>query len=291
MIFNQIVGYQEKQIIINNAKEYLKQKRERQIQKMNEHNKLIEKRNKYNKMNTDFILKNKYNSIIPLIFYTSWHTKELPPKMKENYDLLVETNPEFTHYLFDENDCREFIKNNFDNQVLYAYNSLIPCSYKSDLWRYCVLYKTGGIYMDIKYKCVNGFKLVALTEDEFFVRDRPYHMSYNALICVKPGNEILLKCINNIVENVNKKYYGPNSLSPTGPALLGSFFSLEDIDNMKIYFTDVSFTDNNIEEFMVYNNKVILKYYDGYRIEQAKYQKNKRYGELWDDRNIYYNYK
>lgn len=250
------------------------------------HNKKV-KLQHYKEMNTDFNIKNEYNSIIPLNFYTCWHTKILPPKMKENYDLLVKLNPEFTCNLFDEDECREFIKNNFNKDILDAYNNLIPCSYKSDLWRFCVLYKNGGIYMDIKYKCVNNFKLIALTEKEYFVRDRPKHMTYTALIAVKPENPIMLKCIRKIVENVKKKYYGFCSLCPTGPGLLGSFFSLEEIKNMEIYFTDITLENNSNIQCMVYMNKVILKYYDGYRKEQAKYQKRKYYADLWRERNIY----
>ena len=79
--------------------------------------------------------------------------------------------------------------------------------------------------MDIKYKCVNNFKLIALTEKEFFVRDRPSNTTYTALIVVKPQNPIMLKCIYKIVSNVKKKYYGKSSLDPTGPGLLGTCFS------------------------------------------------------------------
>ena len=32
-------------------------------------------------------------------------------------------------------------KNNFDYNVLYAYDSLVPISYKADLFRFCILYK------------------------------------------------------------------------------------------------------------------------------------------------------
>lgn len=251
------------------------------------HKENLQKINLYNQININFKVKDNYNSIIPLNFYTCWHTKDLPPLMKANYDLLVKQNPEFTHHLYDENDCREFIKNNYDSNVLNAYNSLIPCSYKSDLWRCCVLYKNGGIYMDIKYKCVNDFKLIALTEAEYFVRDRPIGMTYNALIVVKPESQIMLKCINQIVKNVRTKFYGPTCLSPTGPGLLGSFFSLEEIQKMKIYFTDTILTNNQCEEYMVFNKTIILKYYNDYRKEQLKFQKLKRYGSLWDERKIY----
>ena len=276
-------------IFVNKKENFLK--REEKIKILKEqivkHNEKVKQITLYNELNKFWEVKNTYKSIIPLNFYTCWHTKDLPPLMKENYNLLVEQNPEFTHHLYDEDDCRNFIKNNFDDDVLHAYNSLIPCSYKSDLWRYCVLYKNGGIYMDIKYKCANNFKLIALTESEYFVRDRPTHMTYTALIVVKPENQIMLKCINQIVKNVKDKFYGSSCLSPTGPGLLGSFFSLEEIQQMKIYFTDTIIEDNVYEEYMVFNNILVLKYYKDYRKEQAKFQKKKRYGDFWVERNIY----
>ena len=70
--------------------------------------------------------KNSYNSVIPLTIYQTWYTKDLPPKMHENVELLKKQNPEFEHFLYDDNDCRKFIKENFDKDVLNAYDSLIP---------------------------------------------------------------------------------------------------------------------------------------------------------------------
>ena len=61
-----------------------------------------------------FKLKENYNSIIPLKIYQTWYTKNLPNHMKDAVELLKNTNPEFEHYLFDDNDCRNFIKNNFN---------------------------------------------------------------------------------------------------------------------------------------------------------------------------------
>ena len=283
MIIKPIISQQEKERQIMLLKEQIKTK----MEQINNHNQKVRKLKLYKQMNVDFPIKNKYNSIIPLHCYTCWHTNVLPPLMKQNYDMLVQQNPEFTHHLFDENDCREFITENFDKEVLDAYNRLLPCAYKADLWRYCVLYINGGIYMDIKYKCANNFKLIALTEQEYFVRDRPKNMIYNALIVVKPENNIMLKCIHQIVKNVKTKFYGPSALSPTGPGLLGSFFTSEEIENMELYFTDVVLENNTCEDFMVYKNTIIFKYYDEYRNEQSKYQKNKYYSKLWDLRQIY----
>lgn len=66
-----------------------------------------------------YTTKTTYNSIIPLKIYQTWYTKNLPPKMKERVELLKVDNPQFEHCLFDDNDCREFIKNNFQ-QMFYT---------------------------------------------------------------------------------------------------------------------------------------------------------------------------
>jgi mannosyltransferase OCH1-like enzyme len=275
-----------KQDLAKKRKELVDNIIKKKKEEFEKHNLDIKKMERYNELNVKFDIKENYNSIIPLDFYTCWHTKELPPLMKENYDQLVLQNPELKFHLYDETECRQFIQDNFDLDLLKSYNSLIPCSYKSDLWRFCVLYINGGIYMDIKYKCINNFKLVALTEKEYFVKDRPINTTYTALIVVKPENPIMLKCINTIVSNVKRKYYGANALCPTGPGLLGTFFSKQDFEDMELYFTDTT-TEQFKKDYMVYKHTIILTYYDEYRNEQKQYQKYKYYSKLWDERKIY----
>ena len=138
--------------------------------------------------------------------------------------------------------------------------------------------------MDIKYSCVNGFKFVDLTENEQFVRDYLVSNTYTALIVALSGNQILFKCIRQIVENVKNKYYGNSSLSPTGPALLGNYFTQEEKNAMEMYH---SLIESINRYYIVKGDRIILRFYDGYRDEQAKTQKLKHYGQLWNEKNIY----
>ena len=248
--------------------------------------------NYFVKNSSVFRLKENYNSVIPLDVYTCWHTKDLPPLMKQNYEKLISDNPKMTFHLYDENECREFIKERFKPDVLHAYDSLIPCSYKSDLWRYCILFIKGGIYMDIKFQCVNNFKLISLTEQEHFVRDRdPPGGTLTGLIVCKPGNGILFNCIRQIVNNVQTKFYGENALCPTGPNLLGLFSSKREKKMMAMYFENA--TANGRDNYYIALNRglkndiIILKMYDEYRDEQKIYQKNPYYANLWNEKRIY----
>jgi hypothetical protein len=141
--------------------------------------------------------KNVYKPIMPLNIYQTWLTKDLPQAMRLRVERLKRQNPRFKHYLYDDEDCRQFIKNNFDTEVLNAYDRLIPGAYKADLWRLCVLYKWGGIYLDIKLNCINGFRLIELTEKNHYVKDRPPKSIFYSLMASAPGNNFLLKGITN----------------------------------------------------------------------------------------------
>jgi mannosyltransferase OCH1-like enzyme len=237
----------------------------------------------YNKQYNYF--KNYYNSVIPLDIYQTWFTKDLPAKMRERVELIKAQNPRFTHHLYDDNDCREFIQTHFKPDVLDAYDRLIPGAYKADLWRLCVLFINGGIYMDIKFCCVNGFKLIELTEREHFVKDRPLNSVYNALMACKKGNMFLYKSIRQIVENVKNKYYGETPLSPTGPKMLGAVM----LHNKLGINMDMIHYDGG--GYIIYKNIFVIsteypQYNDERNLQNNKINK-KRYDKMWEERNIY----
>lgn len=234
--------------------------------------------------NIRYPMKQTYNSIIPLNIFQTWHTKLLPPLMQETVTIIKKVNPKFNYYLFDDNDCRQFIKNNFDKDVLYAFDSLIPGAYKADLWRYCVLYKKGGIYLDIKYRPYNGFQFINLTEKEHLVLDADGDGIYNALMVCLPNNEMLWKAIQTIVHNVKTRYYGTNSLEPTGPKLIWALLNEQDKQSLDMSHK-VHYSIEN--RFIYFGNYPVFKSYNGYVNEHHLYKKNEHYSILWRKKKIY----
>ena len=233
---------------------------------------------------------------IPLNVYQTWRTKDLPPKMKECVNTLKKNNPEFNYYLYNDNDCRNFIKTYFNNDVLDAYDTLIPGAYKADLWRYCVLYINGGIYLDIKFYTVSPFKLIDLIDKEYFVKDykKSGHGIYNAFMICKKGNTKLKDCINYIVYNVKNRYYSTSTLSITGPLLLRYFFTKSEFDNLELYLGDKKNNCNKssnccpYKHCIYYKNTPILSIYNEYRnITEIGTNNQPSYDKLWHDRKIY----
>jgi mannosyltransferase OCH1-like enzyme len=229
-------------------------------------------------------IKSQYNTVIPLNIYQTWHTKNLPILMQKTVNNIIKNNPAFNYQLFDDNDCREFIKNNFDKDVLNAFDSLVPGAYKADLWRYCILYKNGGIYLDIKYEPINNFKFINLIEKEHWVLDADKYCIYNALMVCKPNNIILLKAINKVVENVKKRFYGISALHPTGPMMLSSFFTNDERKSFDMYHDFYLTIDHR---FIFFNNYVVFKSYNNYLNEHNNNKKVDYYGTLWSNNKIY----
>lgn len=222
---------------------------------------------------------NEYRTV-PLHIFQTWHTLRLPPFMSKCVNQLKQFNPEFTHHLYDDEMCKTFIREHFEADVVRAYDTFIPGAYKADLWRYCILYVYGGIYVDIKYQCVPPFKLIELTHQETYVRDREYAKIdgvYQALLVCYPKNPILYSCIRKMVAYAQENFYGQTCLF-VGPHLVSSYFSKQDMAEMTL-----SFVGTGIDR----HGKIILREYPEYRGEVAKYAKRKHYSELWLQRNIY----
>jgi hypothetical protein len=138
-----------------------------------------------------------------------------------------------------------------------------------------------------------------LTEKEYLVRDLPISGNgiYNALMICKPGNKLLWKAIQNIVENVSTLFYGTSTLEPTGPLLLKNIIDKEislspELIHREIYCRNKNADDYKTQYYIYDSNNIpILTFSNQYRELQNELFKNtgsKPYYILWKTRNIYY---
>jgi mannosyltransferase OCH1-like enzyme len=167
-------------------------------------------------------------SKIPKKIFQTWETKHISPEFQQIVNFWKILNPEYEYCFYDKNDREIFIKENFEERIYNAYCKIIPGAFKADLWRYCILYKYGGVYADIDTLCLSGIDKF-LTEDiEFMVpidlNTNPVegqHNLFNTFIASVPGNPILLNAIERIATNVENKRIPPSRLDFCGPGLLG----------------------------------------------------------------------
>lgn len=148
---------------------------------------------------------------IPHVLYQTHYSRVLPSR----YSLLVNSwldhNHEYDYYFFDDSDCRTFILENFERNVLIAYDKLIPSAYKSDLWRYCMIYSKGGVYANINLE--PSCALSSIIDPN---SDLVYVEGFNGFFAASPKHPLLKKLITHVVSRILNNEYGSDPSYPTG---------------------------------------------------------------------------
>jgi hypothetical protein len=217
---------------------------------------------------------------IPRNIFQTWSTKNISSELKNITETWIKHNPNYAYFLYDDNDCEEFIKKHFNINVYNAYCRIIPGAFKADLWRYCVLYIYGGVYVDIDTICFENIDLF-LNEDIEFMTPNDLnnnnkigtHNLFNAFIASTPNHPILLDCINRVVFNVENNIIPRSNLDFAGPGILGratnsylnlkessSFIGKEGIHNNTIY---ILYFDSNTEYIRDKNNVILFQNKNG----------------------------
>lgn len=119
-----------------------------------------------------------YEALLPNITFASeggiarsvhhiYHCLDLPDSLKENADYIKRENPEYDYRLWDFDTIEEFIKLNYGEAIWSIYKKINP-SYvaaRADLARYLIVYKCGGVYLDVKSSLDKPLNEVIRPED------------------------------------------------------------------------------------------------------------------------------
>jgi len=144
---------------------------------------------------------------------------------KSNMISFINTYKEANYFLWDNEKIISLIEKNFSPEVINSYKKLHAYTAKADLARYCILYIYGGIYSDFSNKFFRKISIKKSINLFIFRDSEPYGTACwaaTSTIFFSEPRQIELKiAIEMIVRNTNNRYYGTNSLCPTGPIMLG----------------------------------------------------------------------
>ena len=143
---------------------------------------------------------------------------------------LIDFNPDFNYYFYNDIECRTFIKKNYNESILNAYDILYPSAFKADLFRYLIIYKYGGIYLDNKYLVRRSFNsIINIDDSNLYCQDTKKDLLFNSLLISEKENIYYKHIINHIVNNTNQNFYGKCPLHVTGPRLFYEHFKDQNI--------------------------------------------------------------
>jgi hypothetical protein len=109
---------------------------------------------------------------IPRIIHQTVRDKNtLDPVFSENISSLTSLNQGWSISLYDDKDIYSFISSNYDNDILNSYVSINPRygAAKADFFRYLLLYRHGGVYLDIKSTVTRKLDDVIKPDDSYLL--------------------------------------------------------------------------------------------------------------------------
>jgi hypothetical protein len=163
------------------------------------------KYNKYNKYNNIENFYNTPNEIPKIIVQTYKNKNVIPSKV---YNNIKKFAPNYKHIIFDDLECIDFLNKYYEKKIVYTFNKL-KGAHKADLFRYCFLYKYGGVYLDIKTEILKPINQTFCKNYTYSVLSIINDSVYQGIIATPPKNKIFLKLINFMVKLVDSELKYP----------------------------------------------------------------------------------
>mgnify|MGYP003346489275 CR=1 FL=1 len=263
---------------------------------------------------SDISIRNK-DQKIPYTIIQTMKTNNLTNNMYNAAMSWVEKNPEYDYVFFDDERCKQFLKDEYSKKYLHIFNMLGNGSTKADFFRWCYLYKKGGVYLDIDTVCIKPLRKY-ITDDLSFVSRKkddltfksyynknkhlpfvvtPFSMSENTyasrinhcILASVHNLPILQNCIQIAIQNVKKYYHKRQNYKYPfylcGPGVLGNEFNR--LNNRHIYepmhtIRHNNFVGTNIKFKLIsgeLRKKMFKQKYDGYNEEHFQITNEKRF--------------
>jgi hypothetical protein len=109
--------------------------------------------------------------LIPKIIHQVFFPGPPPPVILDNVRKIRALNPGWDYRLYDEADMAEFIRTNYGPEVLASYHR-INRKYgaaRADFFRYLLMYKLGGVYLDVKSSLGRPLEEVLRNDDVYLL--------------------------------------------------------------------------------------------------------------------------
>jgi hypothetical protein len=153
----------------------------------------------------------------------------IPRGVRLNSEAAQQLYPDAAYHLWSGEELRTFIGDTFRPAVLWAFDTLRPYAYKCDLARFCLLFAQGGMYIDLAALLIHQWRIPISCGIAAFSEMYPGMNSWtciqNSVLWAKPGRLEWETAIEWVVENCEKRHYGPHDHYPTGAAVLGRAFA------------------------------------------------------------------
>jgi len=157
---------------------------------------------------------------IPKIIHQTFKTSKLPFLTRWHISRFRKKNPEYEYEFYDDKRIEEFLSSEFNAEVLMLYKRISIGAAKADFFRYAVLYKKGGVYIDIDSSINGKLSDFIKPEDTAIVSMEKNPGIYVQWALIFEANHpFLQKTIELVCENIKNNVYPHDVHQMTGPSV------------------------------------------------------------------------
>ena len=156
---------------------------------------------------------------IPKIIYQTYRNSNLPWITRFFIWWGRSQNKDYRYEFYNDERIEAFLKKEYAPDVYNAYSKLAIGAAKGDFFRYAILYKTGGVYMDIDGAILRPLHNIILPEDSAIItRENVKEFRYVqwALVYDK-GHPFMKKTLDQCIDNIKHNRYPHDVHRMTGP--------------------------------------------------------------------------
>lgn len=168
--------------------------------------------------NSENMVTTKKGQIPRIVWQTNFSEKcTLPIWLNYKFNLGKAKSFEFKYVSTEERG--KYLKDNFSDDIYEAYSRLTDGAAQADLWRMAVLYREGGVYLDIDAILTQNLEKLLDNRKLLFIASHANRPT-NYFIATTQNNPIFKETLNQIVSNILNYKEGNDVFTTTGPRAL-----------------------------------------------------------------------
>jgi inositol phosphorylceramide mannosyltransferase catalytic subunit len=159
--------------------------------------------------------------MIPRVIHQTWKTDKVPEVWVDSVNACKDTHKSYKYMLWTDVKMKEFVKKEYP-EFYKTYISYPHVIQRCDAFRYLVLYKYGGIYIDMDLWCKKSLTPL-LKYDLVLVKSANYDTITNSFIIATQKNPFIKYCIDNLEKHKNSySIFGKHIhiMNSTGPLFI-----------------------------------------------------------------------
>lgn len=195
---------------------------------------------------------------IPKIIYQTFKTDKLPFITRWHIARFRNRNPEYAYEFYDDERIASFIQENFEEEVFRQYQRLNIGAAKADFFRYAIMLKRGGVYLDVDSAIKRHLDTFIVPEDVALIsKEHNQGLFVQWALIFEPEHPFMQRTLDMVLDNIRKNLYPHDVHKMTGPQVYSDAINTCLSENKEIPHRLFGYDYNNYLRFKFPLNKLM----------------------------------